>query len=108
MAYLEIPEVAHEFAARLQFATTFEVMEFLARKQIKLSQCMAEEHAKILMIKRALAGPAKREDERTLDKIGRMRNADEGRIASNFHLSTGPASKSTGNLPKSETAPRTW
>ena len=80
MAYLEIPEVAHEFAARLQFATTFEVMEFLARKQIKLSQCMAEEHAEILMIKRALAGPAKREDERTLDKIGRMRNAGEGRF----------------------------
>ena len=32
------------------------------------------------MIQRALAGTAEREDERALDKIGRMRNADEGRI----------------------------
>ena len=30
MAYPEIPDVAHEFAARLQFGTTFELMEFLA------------------------------------------------------------------------------
>ena len=50
MAYPEIPDVAHEFAARLQFGTTFQVMEFLARQQIKLSQRMAEEHAKMQMI----------------------------------------------------------
>ena len=37
MAYPEIPNVEHEFAARLQFGTTFEVMEFLAGHQIKLS-----------------------------------------------------------------------
>ena len=37
MAYPEIPDVTHEFAARLQFGTTFEVMEFLAGQQIKLS-----------------------------------------------------------------------
>ena len=30
MAYPEIPDVAHEFAAWLQFDTIFEVMEFLA------------------------------------------------------------------------------
>ena len=30
MAYPEILGVVHEFAARLQFGTTFEVMEFLA------------------------------------------------------------------------------
>ena len=32
------------------------------------------------MIQRALAGTAEREDERALNKIGRMWNADEGRI----------------------------
>ena len=72
--------MAHEFAARPQFGTTFEVMEFLAGQQIKLSQRMAKNHAKMQMIQRALAGTAEREDERALDKIGQMRNADEGRI----------------------------
>ena len=47
MAYPNIPDVAHEFVARLQFGTTFEVMEFLARQQIKLSQHMVEEHAEM-------------------------------------------------------------
>ena len=80
MAYPEIPDVAHEFAARVQSNTTFEVMEFLAGQQIKLSRRMAEEHAEMRMIQRALAGTAECEGERALDKIGRMRNADEGRI----------------------------
>ena len=64
MAYPEIPDVAHEFAARLQFGTTFEVMEFRAGQQIKLSQRMAEKHAEMQMIPRALSGTAEREDER--------------------------------------------
>ena len=80
MAYPEIPDVAHEFAARLQFGTTFEVMEFLARQQIKLSQRMADEHAEMQMIQRTLSGTTEREDEHALYKIGRMWNADEGRI----------------------------
>ena len=37
MACPKIPDLAHEFATRLQFGTTFEVMEFLAGQQIKLS-----------------------------------------------------------------------
>ena len=50
MVYLEIPDMAHEFGARLQLGTTFEVMEFLAKQQIKLSQRMVGEHAKMQMI----------------------------------------------------------
>ena len=80
MAYPEIPDVATEFAARLQFSTTFEVMEFLAEQQIKLSQRLAKQHEEMQMIQRALVGTTEREDEHTLDKIGRMENADEGRI----------------------------
>ena len=37
MAYPDITDVAHEFAAQLQFGTSFEVMEFLAAQQLKLS-----------------------------------------------------------------------
>ena len=80
MSYPKIPDVAHKFAARLQFGTTFEVIEFFAGRQIKLSQRMAEENGEMQMIQHALAGTAERDDERTLDKIGRMRNVDEGRI----------------------------
>ena len=80
MTYPEIPDVVHEFAARLQFGTTFELMEFLAQQQLTLTQCMAEEHADMQMIQRALAGTAERTEGCALDKIGRMRNADERRI----------------------------
>ena len=72
MAYLEILDVAHEVAALLQFGTTFEVMEFMAQQQITLSQRMAEEHANMQMIQRALAGTGERTDGRAFDKIGRM------------------------------------
>ena len=41
---------------------------------------MADKHAEMQMIQHALAGSAEREDERALDKIGRMRNANERRI----------------------------
>ena len=41
---------------------------------------MADEHADMQMIQRALAGSVERKEERALDKIGRLRNADEGRI----------------------------
>ena len=46
LKYPDIPDTAHEFGALLQFGTTFELMEFLAMQQIKVSQRMAEEHAK--------------------------------------------------------------
>ena len=38
MAYPEISDVVHEFVVRLQFDTTFEVIEFLAGQQIKSSR----------------------------------------------------------------------
>ena len=41
---------------------------------------MAEEHVEMQMIQRALASTTKREDERALGKIRRLRNANEGRI----------------------------
>ena len=80
VAYPKIPDVMHHFAVRVQFGTTFEVIEFLSGHEIKLSQRMVEEHVEKQMIQCALEGTAEREDERALDKIGQMRNADEGRI----------------------------
>ena len=76
----DIPDVAHQFAARLRFGTTFELMEFLAQQQLTLTRRMADEHADMQMIQWALVGTAERMEGRALDKIGRMRNADEERI----------------------------
>ena len=45
-----------------------------------LSKRLAAEHEEMQMIQRALVGTTERVDECNLDKIGRMRNADEGRI----------------------------
>ena len=50
MAYPEIPDVAHEFAARLHFGTTFELMEFSAQQQLTLIQHIADEHTDMQMI----------------------------------------------------------
>ena len=80
MAYPEMVAKAHEFEALLQFNASFENMEFLATQQVKVSQCMAEEHAERQMIERVLAGMVEREEERALSKIGRMRNVDEARM----------------------------
>ena len=80
MSYPDIPDVTHEFAARLRFGTTFELMEFLAQQKLTLTQRMADEHTDMQMIQRELASTAERTEGRALDKIGRMRNADEGRF----------------------------
>ena len=52
----------------------------MAGQKIKLSQCMAEEHAEMQMIQRALVGSAERENERDFGKFGRIRTVDEDRI----------------------------
>ena len=78
MAFPEMLVVAHEFVALLKFGASFEIMEFLATQQVKVSQCMAEEHAERQMIERVLTGMVEREEERALSKIGWMQNVDEG------------------------------
>ena len=55
-------------------------MEFFAQPQLKLTQRMANEHADMQMIQRTLEGTTERTKGRSLNKIGRIRNADEGRI----------------------------
>ena len=86
MAYPEIPDVAHEFAARLQFGTTFELMEFLAQQQITLSERMVEEHADMQMISGRWRAPRNVRMDAPSIKLGEcgMRMREES--ASNFPL----------------------
>ena len=37
LSYLDIQDTAHDFGAHLKFGTTYELMEFLATQQIKVS-----------------------------------------------------------------------
>ena len=74
LRYPDIPDTAHEFGALLQFGTSYELMEFLATQQIKVSQRMVEEHGEQQMIERALMQRAESEDEGPLAKVGRQRN----------------------------------
>ena len=71
LPYPDIPEMAHEFGALHQFGTTYELMEFLATQQIKVSQRMTEEHAEQQMIEQALMHTMESEDEEPLAKVGR-------------------------------------
>ena len=75
LSYPDIPDTSHEFGALLQFGTTYELMEFLATQQIKVTQRMAKEHAKRKMIERALTQMAESEDEGPLARVGRKHNA---------------------------------
>ena len=45
-----------------------------------LTQRTADKHADMQMIQRAIAGSVERTEECALNKIGRLRNVDEGRI----------------------------
>ena len=74
LKYPDIPDTTHEFNALLQFGTTYELMEFLAVQQIKVSQRMAEKHAEQQMIEHALTRTAESDDEGLLARVGRQRN----------------------------------
>ena len=84
LRYSDIPDTTHEFGALLQFGTTYELMEFLATQQIKVSQRMAKEHAKQQMIERALTRTTESENEGPLAKVGRQRNVGIRRWESNY------------------------
>ena len=80
LRYPDIPDIAHEFGALLQFGTTYELMEFLATQLIKVSQWMAEEHAEQQMIERASTQRAESEDKGLLARVGRQRNVSIRRM----------------------------
>ena len=80
LAYPDIPDTAHEFGALLQFGTTYELMEFLATQQIKVSQRMVEEHEEQQMIEWAVTRRTENNDEEPVANVGRKRNAGIRRV----------------------------
>ena len=77
LRYKDLPAEAYEFSAMLRLGTTYELVDFLARAQIKAVARMAKEHAGTKMIQRALLGETERKDDRALQKIGRKKQAKQ-------------------------------
>ena len=80
LGYRDLPAEAYEFSALLRFGTTYELVDFLARAQIQAATRMAEEHAEIKMIQKALLGETEHEEDRAaqdraLQKIGRKKQS---------------------------------
>ena len=80
LGYRDLPAEAYEFSALLRFGTTYELVDFLARAQIQAATRMAEEHAEMKMIQKALLGETEHEEDRAaqdraLQKIGRKKQS---------------------------------
>ena len=55
-AFSNIPPVSHELAAILQFSSSYELVEWLARRLHEVSERMAQEHRDQIMIQKSLSG----------------------------------------------------
>ena len=72
---LDIPPAAHELAAILQFGTSYELVEWLARRLTEVSERLAQEHHDRIMIQKSLRGALEPQEKAEVEKIGRKRNA---------------------------------
>ena len=70
----DIPPVAHEFAALLQFDTSYELVDWLAERLQFASDLLAQEHKDQEMIQKAMLGDLELEEERELQRIGWQRD----------------------------------
>ena len=75
LGFSDIPAATHELAAILQFGTSYELVEWLARRLQEVSERMAQEHKDQIMIQKSLSGAVKPEEEAEVDRIGLQRNA---------------------------------
>ena len=82
--FLEIPPAAHELAAILQFGTSYELVEWLAKRLLEVSDRMAQEHRDQIMIQKTLRGTVDPQDQQEIDRIRRQRNAKNKGEA--FHM----------------------
>ena len=75
VGFADIPPIAHELAAILQFGTSYELVEWLARRLQEVSERMAQEHRDQIMIQKSLIGIVEPQEQQEVDRIGRQRNA---------------------------------
>ena len=69
----DMPTESFELGALLRHGTTYELIDFLARLQVAAAARMAQEHAELQVIERALDNEPASDDEPKLQKVGRKR-----------------------------------
>ena len=74
-AFPKIPPTSHELTAILQFGTTYELVEWLARRLQEVSERTAQEHQDQIMIQKTLRGTLDPQEQQEINRIGRHRNA---------------------------------
>ena len=67
----ELPPVAHEMVAIMQFGTSYELVEWLAQRLQEISEWLAQEHKDRVMILKSLIGVVEPKEQQELDRIGR-------------------------------------
>ena len=75
LGFSDIPASAHELTAILQFGTSYELVEWLARRLQEVSERLAQEHKDQIMIQKWLGRVVELEEQAEVDRIGRQRNA---------------------------------
>ena len=71
----DTPPVVHEITVILRFGTSYESVDWLAKRLQFASKQLAQEHKDRDMIQKAILGSLESEDERELQRIGRQRDA---------------------------------
>ena len=73
VGFSNIPPIAHELVAILQFGTSYELVEWLAPRLQEVLERMAQEQQ--IMIQKSLSGVVEPPEQQELDRIGRQRSA---------------------------------
>ena len=71
----KISPAAHKLAAILQFGTSYELVEWLARRLQEVSKRMGQEDQDRIMIQKSLISVVEPEEQQEVDRIGRHQNA---------------------------------
>ena len=75
LGFSDILTATHELAVILQFGTSYELVEWLAKRLQEVSERMAQEHRDQIMIQKSLCGAIKPNEQAEVDRIGRQRHA---------------------------------
>ena len=73
--FFEISPAARKLAAILQFGTSYELVDWLAKRLTEVVEWLAQEHKDRVMIQKSLSGVLEPEEQAEVDKIGRKRHA---------------------------------
>ena len=66
LTFQDLPTTAYELSEILRHEASYKLIDFLARVQVVVVACMAEEHADREMVQRAIAGELESDEQAAL------------------------------------------